>query len=267
MGIKSSISWTDHTINFWTGCKKVSQGCAMCYMYRDKERYGHDPTTVLKVNDSTINKVLRTAVAGDKIFTCSWSDFFIDEADEWRDWAWDIIRKHPQFSWQILTKRPERIKDCLPADWGDGWDNVWIGVSVESHQYTDRIHELLAIKSKVKFLSVEPLIGPVYLDDVYGLWDKTKGSDQPETKALKEIDWVIVGGESGNDIGKWRYRPCELEWIETVVADCKAHGTPVFVKQTGTYLQKKMNLHARNGTDISEFPESLKFREFPNVKK
>lgn len=160
MSINSAISWTDHTVNFWTGCKKVSPGCKFCYMYRDKDRYKkEDPTEVIRVRQSTINKVLKEAKPGQKIFTCSWSDFFIEEADQWREWAWDIIRSRPDLIWQILTKRPERVLQCLPADWGEGWDNVWIGVSTEAEKEARaRILQLSLIPCTTTFLSIEPLI-------------------------------------------------------------------------------------------------------------
>ena len=78
-----------------------------------------------------------------------------------------------------------------------------------------------------------------------------------------KLDWVICGAESGNETGKYRYRPCKLEWIEKIVADCNQASVPVFVKQMGTYLQKEMKLKARHGTDINEFPPHLQIREFP----
>jgi len=251
MASNSGIQWTTHTCNFWTGCKKVSQGCAMCYMYRDKDRYGLDPTIVVQVKQSTINKVLKNAVAGDKIFTCSWSDFFIEYADQWREWAWGIIRDNPQFVWQILTKRPERILQCLPEDWGEGWSHVWIGVSVELQKNIDRVPILQSIPCKTRFISAEPLLGEL---------------DFGET-GLNGIHWVIVGGESGNDTGKWGYRPNAIGWMERIVHQCKESNVPVFVKQLGTYLSKKMGLKDRHAGDIDEFPETLKVRQFPHEEK
>lgn len=251
MAENSKIQWTDHTVNFWTGCKKVSEGCKYCYMYRDKERYGLDPKDVVQVQMKTINRVLNKANAGDKMFTCSWSDFFIEEADVWRDWAWDIIRSRPDLHWQILTKRPERIAECLPDDWGDGWDNVWLGVSVESEEFAHRIKTLALIPAKLRFLSIEPLIEPLeekYEDFIFSYQDK--------------IHWIIIGGESGNENGKYKYRACELEWIEYII-DNTPVGIPIFVKQFGTYLSKKLNLADRHGGNIEGFPEHLKIREFP----
>src|SRR5256885_495021 len=99
-----------------------------------------------------------------KIFTNSMSDYFIEEADQWRDRAWDIIRKHPQFDWQILTKRPERIMQCLPPDWNEGLIHVWFGVSVENNEVAEaRINALKNVPCYIKFLSVEPLLEPIDL--------------------------------------------------------------------------------------------------------
>lgn len=276
MTIRTNISWTDHTVNFWTGCKKVSSGCKYCYMYRDQERFKKDPTEVLRVSQSTINNHLREAKPGDKIFTCSFSDFFIEEADQWREWAWDIIRAHPQFVWQILTKRPERIKQCLPADWGDGWDNVWLGVSVENQEAANlRIPILLSIPAKVRWLSCEPLLEAVDISYIPAPDDDDAGASRihPLTgrrvdmgrpcRETGKIDWVVIGGESGNEIGPYRYRPCEAEWIYNMIIDCLKNDTAVWVKQTGTHLAKAFSCKDRHGADIKEWPSWLQCQHFP----
>lgn len=122
MSKSSFIEWTQATWNPWHGCIKVSEGCRYCYMYRDKTRYGQNPKIISK-SKTTFDDPLKWAEP-QLIFTCSWSDWFIDAADDWRDEAWEIIRKSPHHTFQILTKRPERIADHLPSDWGAGWDNV-----------------------------------------------------------------------------------------------------------------------------------------------
>lgn len=266
----SKIGWTDHTLNFWTGCKKVSEGCKYCYMYRDKERYKQDPKTVIKASKQTINKVLRTAKAGDKIFTCSWSDFFIEEADFWRDEAWAIIRANPQFIWQILTKRPERIKECLPSDWGEkGWKQVWLGTTCENQEMFDKRYPLIepffsgqdddACKN---FISFEPLLGAINLDKYYHSYKTEFGTEVDCDLAL---DWAIIGGESGNENGAYLYRPCEEQWIDDLIVRLTGD-IPVFLKQLGTYIAKKRKLKSRHGTDHSEFPRWFQVKEFPNDK-
>ncbi len=262
MAENTKIQWTDHSINFWTGCKKVSDGCKYCYMYRDKERYGRDPSDVVQVREATIKKVLKVAKPGDKIFTCSWSDFFIEEADDWREWAWDIIRSRPDLHWQILTKRPERIKECLPNDWGDGWNNVWLGVSVENQKTAnERLPILSNLDAKMKFISIEPILDKINLSKV--MWFSKNLN--AHFHVFSAFDWVIIGGESGNEKGKYRYRPSEIEWYINLVEECKLNRVPVFVKQLGTYLSKRFALSDRHGGDIKEFPEGLQIRLFPNL--
>lgn len=269
MAQQSKIQWTDATWNPWHGCKKVSPGCKFCYMYRDKERYGQEPTTVLR-SKSTFNDPLKwvkevrqpvsmfnyqepaprpddTPFHGMKIFTCSWSDFFIEEADAWRPEAWKIIKDTPEFTYQILTKRPERIAQCLPDDWGQGYENVWLGVSVEANDCLHRLETLGCTPAHTRFACFEPLIGLVRFLPRYADF----------------IDWAIIGGESGNETGKYKYRRCYMDWIEFLVSDLAFSGVPVFVKQLGTYLSKEMSLKDRHGGDWSEWPEWLKIREFP----
>jgi len=241
MGYNSKIQWTSATWNPWHGCKKVSEGCKYCYMYRDKERYGQDPTKVIK-SKSNFNAPLKWKEP-QLIFTCSWSDWFIEEADKWRDNAWEIIRKTPQHTYQILTKRPERILKNLPTY---KLDNVWIGVSVESENHLDRIGYLQQVKGYIRFISFEPLLEYINTPYIYGV-----------------VDWIIIGGESGNSNGKYKYRPCELIWIEELIQQSKERNVPIFIKQLGTHLAKKLKLKDSFGGNIDEFPENLKIRNFP----
>lgn len=244
MGKLSEIQWTDGTWNPWHGCKKVSPGCLYCYMYRDKERYGQSPTTVLR-SKTMFNEPLKWK-EGKLIFTCSWSDWFIDEADGWREEAWDVIRQTPQNTYQILTKRPERIKEHLPI-YFNSLSNVWIGVSIEGEEQMERLEYLKDLPCTT-FASFEPLISPIK-------WDKR----------MDALDWCIIGGESGNDIGKYRYRKAELEWMLNLIDGAKSAGVPCFVKQLGTYQAKQLDLKDRHGGNFEEFPEEFKVREFPAV--
>lgn len=283
MGEISKIQWTESTWNPWHGCKKVSDGCKFCYMYRDKERYNQDPKTVLR---SKTNFFAPLKWKEPKlIFTCSWSDFFIEEADWWRQEAWEVIKATPWHTYQILTKRPERIKQCLPADWGSGYDNVWLGVSVENEEAAlKRIEPLIEIPAKIRFLSVEPLLGPVsfrwkYIPKIKrrNIYINLKGEEEDNGsvvdhfESLLHIHWVIVGGESGNGNkpndpeAKYGYRKCELKWIEDVVSECKENNVPVFVKQLGTHLSKGLKLKDRHGGDIKEFPLNLQHEEMPKI--
>lgn len=246
MGEISNIQWTDASYNPWHGCIKVSAGCKFCYMFRDKEKYGQNGSKILR-SKTKFNDPLKWKEPK-LIFTCSWSDFFIKEADEWRQEVWDIIKKTPHHTYQILTKRPERIAQCLPNDWGDGYPNVWLGVSVESQDAVWRIDLLEEVPAAKRFISFEPLIGPI-ISDFVGM-----------------VDWIIIGGESGNDTGYWRYRPCQLEWIDFIVDTYRsALGPPVaiFVKQLGTHLAKLLQMTDRHGGNIEDFPQYLRIREMP----
>lgn len=210
MGANSKIEWTNDTWNPWQGCHKVSVGCKFCYMYRDKKRYGQDPRTVVRSAIPTFNAPL-TKLNGPLVFTCSWSDFFIEEADNWRDEAWDIIKRTPHLTYQILTKRPADIKDRLPDDWEKGYRNVWLGVSVENKNSLWRLEALDEIPAAIKFISYEPALE--YVDF---------------TTYTPVINWIISGGESGPEA-----RPAEIEWFKQVRDDCLKNGIAYFHKQHG----------------------------------
>lgn len=246
MGNKSLIQWTNATWNVARGCSKVDEDCKFCYMYRDGERYGYDAKQVIRTK-TVFNMPLKLKEPS-LIFTSSLTDFFHPAIDSYRNEAWDIIRKCPHHTFQILTKRPERINDCLPEDWENGWDNVWIGTSVGSNKGLQRLHDLLNVKTKVRFISFEPL------------WERVDLKLQDID--LTQIHWAIIGGESGNTSGKYRYRPCEIEWFEKLISDLSPT-TQIFIKQLGTYLSKELKLSDRHGGDISEFPEHLQIRQMP----
>lgn len=267
MGTGTNIQWTDVSWNIARGCTKVDEDCKFCYMYRDSfDSTRYNPLQVVRTK-TVFNLPLKIKEPS-KIFTCSLTDFFHESIDEYRNEAWDIIRKCPQHIFQILTKRPERIKDNLPVDWGDGWNNVWMGTSVGSGKAMQRVRDLIEMKgrAKVLFLSIEPMWDKVDLSEYYFPYRLIKNvSEENRTKLIDFIDWVIVGGESGNDTGKYRYRPCELSWINNIVLDCKKAKVPVFVKQLGTYLSKQLKLSDRHGGNIGDFPKHLQIRQFPKT--
>ena len=252
MSATTGIEWTDHTWNPWYGCIHVSAGCDNCYMYRDMLRYGRDPKLVTRAQPLTFNSPLKWKSG--RVFTCSWSDFFIADADEWRDDAWDIIRRTPHLTYQILTKRPALIERRLPKDWGDGYPNVWLGVSLEDQAAAfNRISVLRWIPAKRHFLSVEPLLGFVDLHPWLSGIERQDGA---------KIDWVIVGGESGS-----KARFCGLGWVRAVVRQCKGAHVPVFIKQLGANSDAELGgwpIVDRKGGDMNEWPKDLRVREFPD---
>jgi protein gp37 len=218
--------WWQESWNPWQGCHKVSEGCRECYMYREKGYYGgSDPNVVVRSSKPTFNKPLKLKQPT-IIFVCSWSDFFHEDADEWRDEAWEIIRRCPQHIFQIPTKRHERIEECLPEDWGEGYDNVWLGVTVENQNNIERARTLVGIPAKVRWISAEPLIGEVDLTDVV--------ASIGGPRILAFIDWVVAGGESGP-----KCRPMDMDWARNLRDQCVEYGVAYFLKQLGGHPDKR----------------------------
>jgi protein gp37 len=252
--INSAIQWTDHTWNIARGCTKVDEDCLYCYMYRQSlngTRY--EPKQVTRTK-TVFNLPLKVKEPS-KFFTSSLTDWAHVKIDPYRHEMWDIIRACPHHTFQLLTKRPERLHEVLPLDWGMGYKNVWLGTSVGNDKAIERIEELCRHEAVVRFLSLEPLW--TKLDDIIPI-DWADGSPC--------INWVIVGGESGNDNGQYRYRECKIEWIESIIQQCRDARVPVFVKQLGTHLAKQLKLSDRHGGNIEEWPERLRMREMPEVK-
>ena len=242
MAENSKIEWTDHTFNPWIGCMKVSDGCKNCYAEQlmDK-RYG-------KVEWGPQGIRLRTSAANWKlpfkwnrlakenktrarVFCASLADVFEDrpELEQWRMDLFQLIDLTPNLDWLLLTKRPENVKDMLVRA-GRGFqplpDWVWLGTSVENQAAADeRIPELLKIPARVRFLSMEPLLGPVDLNQ----WLLSEHGRRA-IGAMPGISWVIVGGESGPQA-----RPMHPDWARSIRDQCQAAGVPFFFKQWGEY--------------------------------
>lgn len=255
MAQKSNIQWTDATWNIAVGCTKVDEDCRYCYMYRDSmDGTRYDPKQIRRTK-TVFNLPLKLKTPS-KIFTSSLTDFFHEAIDPYRSEAWEIIRRCPQHTFQILTKRPERIMGYLPPYWDEICQRVWLGTSIGSQNGIERLGWLVSpIQPGIKFLSLEPLHGPIHLP-----LDREVDMGH---RVGDLLDWVIIGGESGNDKGLYRYRPCELAWIEDIVAQCRAYGIAVFVKQLGTHLAKQLGMNDRHGGNIDEFPPHLRVRQFP----
>ena len=253
MGKESAIQWTDATWNIAVGCKKVDGDCKFCYMYRDSmDGTRFNPRTIRQTK--TVFNLPLKLKEPKKIFTSSYTDFALPEIDPYRAKVWEIIRACPHHTFQMLTKRPERLPEILPLDWGMGYKNVWLGTSVGNDKAVERIEKLCQVDAEVRFVSFEPLW--TRLTDCIPV-DYSDGSPC--------INWAIIGGESGNDRGPYKYRECKLEWIEHLIQQCRDAGVPVFVKQLGTYLAKQLKLSDRHGGNIEEWPAHLRIREFPKV--
>lgn len=220
MSQASKIEWTESTWNPVTGCTKISPGCLNCYAERMTRRlqamgqpnYRHGFNTAVHSRSLQQPLVLKKP---QMIFVNSMSDLFHDKVPaEFILRVFDVMDKAFWHTYQILTKRAERLieMDAL-IDWPD---NVWMGVSVETREYKNRIEMLKRCSAKVKFLSCEPLLGSL------GKLD------------LKGIDWVIAGGESGPGA-----RPIDPEWVEEIRDQCLKAKVPFFFKQWGGFNKKK----------------------------
>ena len=282
MGETSKIQWTDSTANPWRGCTKVSEGCQFCYAERLASRnpavlgeWGPQGTRVLAAESTwrQFERWNRDTPEGSRnlVFCASLADVFEDWPGQMTDCLgaqlvqedgspyllasarvrlWQVIRRTPRLIWQVLTKRPQNIARMMPHG---PWENVWLGTSIESQEWSDRCGELVdagtAIMGPVRFLSAEPLLGPL---DVRR-WLHPNG-----------INWVIIGGESGG-----RSRPMQIDWARDLIAQCKEAHIPCFVKQMGRMaLDGKVRLplvhDSSHGGDPEDWPEDLNVREIPD---
>ena len=211
--------------NPWHGCRKLSAGCAHCYVYRRDESIGKDASVVARTAEYDLPRRKNrkggyklTAEEG-TVYTCMTSDFFLEEADGWRQACWDMIRERTNLSFHIITKRIDRFAECLPADWGEGWDNVTICSTCEDQDRTDyRLPIMLSLPIKHRQIISEPMLEEIEMEEYLktGL-----------------IEHVTCGGESGPDA-----RPCRLEWILKVRSACVKYGVPFTFKQTGAVFIK-----------------------------
>lgn len=219
MAEKTAIEWTDATWNPFQGCTKVDGDCKFCYMYRDKERYGQDPTTVVRSAASTFNSILnpKKFPPGSKVFSASWSDWGHPDAAPHLQGAWANVKKRPDLSFQILSKRDWRT--ALPSDWtAEGWPNVWLGTSVGNPKGADRARALIEVSAVVRFLSIEPLWAPGVADAIRDVVESGR------------IDWIILGGESGP-----KARPMHPEWAREIRDLALSAGVPLIFKQWGEW--------------------------------
>ena len=238
MAFNSSIEWTESTWNPITGCTKVSPGCKFCYAERMAKRLkamgsaNYENGFKLTLHEHVLELPL-TWKKPQTIFVNSMSDLFHKNVPlEFIQKMFDVMNNAYWLKFQILTKRSEKLFELDPLlTWTD---NIWMGVSVENQNYTYRIDHLRYTNAKVKFLSIEPLIGPIeHLD-------------------LTNINWVIVGGESGPGA-----RPMKEEWVIKIRNECKRVKVPFFFKQWGG-VNKKKNGRVLNGRTWDELPKLRK---------
>ena len=271
----TKIEWTDTTWNPVTGCTKVSAGCDHCYAERITERFhGRGAFATVSLHHDRLGTPFRWRKPR-RVFVNSMSDLFhADVPDEFIARVWAVMATAYRHTFQVLTKRHARMHSllssprfvdmfdrefCAIPDWASRWpdldyapaghvshlldgplSNVWLGVSVENQQWADiRIPALLDTPAAVRFLSCEPLLGP--LDDLN----------------LDGIGWVIVGGESGPGA-----RPMDLNWVRDIGAQSTAAAVPLFVKQLGSVWARQNRADSKGG-DWSHWPADLRVREYP----
>ena len=237
MGEKTGISWTDATWNPVTGCTKVSEGCKFCYaeilakklQATGSKRYANGFKVTMHEDVLNLPKKWKEPK---KVFVNSMSDLFHKDVPfEFVDKVFAVMAETPQHTYQILTKRPERMREyivdhlhsCILL-------NVWIGVSVENASHKDRIDVLRELPGPVRFVSFEPLlngVGPLN---------------------LANIDWVIVGGESGE-----KHRPMQEDWVLSIFEQARESKVPFFFKQWGGIHSG--GAHLLRGKEYHEFPK------------
>ena len=264
MGETTKISWCDATHNEWIGCTKVSPGCDHCYAEAQNIRWKGGAnwgkgaprrltTLANRRKPFAWDKAAKAEGVRRRVFCSSLSDVFDSEVDPaWRESLFGTIRATPNLDWLLLTKRPHSIRQMLPADWGGGWANVWLGTTVEAQPQVDlRITKLVDIPAIVHFLSIEPQIASVTLRAARSGWRWA-------------IDWIIIGGESGAGA-----RPFDVQWARELIAEAREFGIAPFVKQLGRVPMvdgRPLQLKDGHGGDWSEWPESLadlRVREVP----
>ncbi|MBQ6403599.1 MAG: DUF5131 family protein [Oscillospiraceae bacterium] len=216
--------------NPWHGCRRVSEGCRNCYMFFLDAQRGKDGGDIYRTKAGFRYPLSKDrsgqykVKSGEMLRVCMTSDFFLAEADPWRDEAWEIMVQRPDVKFFLLTKRPERVKDCLPHDWGDGWENVMLNVTAENQRRADeRIPILLSLPFKHKGVMCAPFIGPVTMRAAL---------------ATGQIEQVLCDGENYGGS-----RPCHYEWVRALRDECAAADVTFVFCGTGRRFVKDGKLY------------------------
>lgn len=210
--------------NPWHGCHKISEGCQNCYMFAFDSRRGVDSNLVRKTKDYNLpiakNKNGQyKLVGGETVMVCLTADFFIEEADEWRNDVWKMIKWRKDLNFALFTKRVERIKNCLPQDWGDGYENVSINLTCENQRRIEqRLPQFLDIPCKKRVVLISPMIERV---------------DISKFLMSKKISLVCCAGENYENA-----RPLHFEWVEDLASQCKENGVSFEFFDTGENFYK-----------------------------
>ena len=219
--------------NPWRGCKKYSEGCLHCYIHKGDAKRGVNTNEIVRTKD--FYKPVERLKNGNykmksgTVYTCFSTDFLIEEADEWRTECWEMIKQRPDCTFLFLTKRIERFMDCIPADWGDGYDNVVVGCTVENQKNADfRLSIFKELPTKHKCITAQPLLGPINMEPY-----------------LDDIELVVVGGESD-----YRARVLEYDWVLDMRAQCVRKDVSFEFRQCGTHFLKDGRLYKLQKNDL-----------------
>jgi protein gp37 len=209
--------------NPWHGCHKLSEGCRNCYVYRMDARNDRDASQVGLTGDYLLPIRKKRdgswkVPEGSFVWTCFTSDFLLEDGDAWRSEAWEAIRRRPDCDFLFITKRIHRLHECLPPDWGNGWENVRICCTCENQaRADDRLPIFRDAPIRHKSIVCEPLLGPIDLAPYLGPW----------------VEQVALGGESGTEA-----RVCDYDWVLDIRRQCVSAGVPFQFRQTGARLKK-----------------------------
>ena len=279
MSQNTKIEWADHTFNPWEGCQKVGPGCDNCYAEARNSRFnGGTPVNwgpgAPRRRTSAANwaQPLRWNANADKfhtqhgrrqrVFCASLADVFDNEVDpQWRADLFELVEQTPNLDWLLLTKRiGNALAMVQTGRWFPShWPNVWLGATVVNQEEADRdISKLLAVPAAVRFLSIEPMLGPVDLSR----WLEPAGLDTDLGLSNPGIDWVICGGESGP-----KARPMHPDWVRSLRDQCQAEGVPFFFKQWGEWWEVESDARDDDGNHIQLDPDDPEARDMWNADK
>lgn len=221
--------------NPWRGCHKYSEGCKYCYIHKGDSKRGVDTGKVIKTENFYVpiekNKSGEYKIkSGQTVYLCFSTDFLIKEADIWRDQCWEMMRERSDLYFIFLTKRIERFMDCIPLDWGDGYNNVTVGCTIENQDMADfRLDIFDKLPVKHKNIICQPLIEGINLEP-----------------HLKGIELVIVGGESDKNA-----RPLDYDWVLNIRQQCINNNVRFEFRQCGTHFIKDGKTYKLNVRDLS----------------
>lgn len=211
--------------NPWHGCHKISAGCRNCYVYRRDAEFGKDSSIVTKTANFDLplkknrQKEYKLRPEAEPVYTCMTSDFFVKDADEWRPEAWRMIKLRSDLHFVIITKRIHRFMQCIPDDWGEGYENVTIMCTCENQSTTDyRLPIFLEAPIKHRNVIHEPMLEEIHIERYL------------ETGLIEQ---VTCGGESGDEA-----RVCDFGWVLTTMEQCVKFDVPFYFKQTGAVFKK-----------------------------